>query len=318
MTVSTSQVRQSARDTAPPQMFTYQGTGVAGEPSFASTGVWRTSSLKITAPGQATQTWTFGARSHRWRLVSGGPLRAGGQHRGPESPVQDRLPEPQVRPHHDQRPGHRLRLRAHAFGDGPGRREHRHGRQGHLVQAGHSRCDQLHRRNSRPIGFQRGTTWVSWSRRARRSAPPGAGHDAVRAARRPRSTPWPPRGPRRSAPPPRELAGPPSGVAGDPPAGRDPAVVGAGPRRLHVHLAGHPDGGPAVRVERARQPQDPGTAGLRPVAALPARRGGRGGHAGGDGTRDTGQPGLEPDHLLRRPHRRLPGRHGHCSCSRAT
>jgi hypothetical protein len=73
MTVSTSQVRQSARDTEPPQMFTYQGTGVAGEPSFASTGVWRTSSLKITAPGQPTQTWTFGARSHRWQLVSGGP-----------------------------------------------------------------------------------------------------------------------------------------------------------------------------------------------------------------------------------------------------
>jgi hypothetical protein len=73
LTVSTSQVRQSARDTAPPQMFTYQGTGVAGEPSFASSGAWRTSSLKITAPGQATQTWTFGARSHRWRLASGGP-----------------------------------------------------------------------------------------------------------------------------------------------------------------------------------------------------------------------------------------------------
>lgn len=73
LTVSTSQVRQAARDTAPPQMFTYQGTGVGGEASFASTGAWRTSSLTITAPGQATQAWTFGARSHRWRLVSGGP-----------------------------------------------------------------------------------------------------------------------------------------------------------------------------------------------------------------------------------------------------
>jgi hypothetical protein len=73
LTVSTSQVRQSARATAPTQMLTYQGTGVGGEPSFASTGTWPTSSLKITAPGQGTQTWTFGARSHGWRLVSGGP-----------------------------------------------------------------------------------------------------------------------------------------------------------------------------------------------------------------------------------------------------
>jgi hypothetical protein len=72
LTVSTSQVRQAARDTAPPQMFTYQGTGVGAEASFASTGAWRTSSLTITAPGQATQAWAFGARSHHWRLVSGG------------------------------------------------------------------------------------------------------------------------------------------------------------------------------------------------------------------------------------------------------
>ena len=51
------------------------------------------------------------------------PARAGGQRRGSARPVQDRVPEPQVRPHHDQRPGHRLRLRADAVGDGPGRRE---------------------------------------------------------------------------------------------------------------------------------------------------------------------------------------------------
>lgn len=70
---STSQVRQATRGTAPPQMFTYLGTGVGGEPSFASSGTWRTSSMRITAPGQATQTWGFSGRSHRWRLVSGGP-----------------------------------------------------------------------------------------------------------------------------------------------------------------------------------------------------------------------------------------------------
>ena len=72
-TVSTSGVRQSARGTAPPQLFTYQGSGIGEEEGFASTGSWRSSSLKITAPGQATQAWAFGARSHRWRLVSGGP-----------------------------------------------------------------------------------------------------------------------------------------------------------------------------------------------------------------------------------------------------
>jgi hypothetical protein len=72
-TVSTSEVRQSARGTAPPQLFTYQGSGLGEEEGFASTGSWRSSSLKITAPGQATQAWAFGARSHRWRLVSGGP-----------------------------------------------------------------------------------------------------------------------------------------------------------------------------------------------------------------------------------------------------
>jgi hypothetical protein len=54
-------------------MFTYQGTGVGAEASFASSGAWRASSLRITAPGQVTQAWAFGARSHRWRLVSGGP-----------------------------------------------------------------------------------------------------------------------------------------------------------------------------------------------------------------------------------------------------
>jgi hypothetical protein len=72
-TVSTGQVQQAARDTAPPQLFTYQGSGVGDAPSFASTGAWRTSDLRVTAPGQATQVWKFGARAHGWRLVAGGP-----------------------------------------------------------------------------------------------------------------------------------------------------------------------------------------------------------------------------------------------------
>jgi hypothetical protein len=73
VTVSTGQVRQAARDTAPPQLFTYQGTGVGGEEAFASTGAWRTSSLRISAPGQSTQTWSFDAHTGRWREVGGGP-----------------------------------------------------------------------------------------------------------------------------------------------------------------------------------------------------------------------------------------------------
>jgi Protein of unknown function (DUF3048) N-terminal domain/Protein of unknown function (DUF3048) C-terminal domain len=72
-TVSTSQVQRAARDTAPPQLFTYQGSGVGDAPSFASTGAWRTSVLRITAPGQATQVWQFDARAHGWRQVAGGP-----------------------------------------------------------------------------------------------------------------------------------------------------------------------------------------------------------------------------------------------------
>ena len=71
--VSTGQVRQAARDTAPPQLFTYQGSSVGDAPSFASTGAWRTSVLRITAPGQATQVWRFDPRAHAWQQVAGGP-----------------------------------------------------------------------------------------------------------------------------------------------------------------------------------------------------------------------------------------------------
>lgn len=73
VTVSTAQIRQAARDTAPPQSFTYQGSGVGGEAAFASTGAWRMSSLRISAPGQPTQTWSFDSRTGRWRETGGGP-----------------------------------------------------------------------------------------------------------------------------------------------------------------------------------------------------------------------------------------------------
>jgi hypothetical protein len=72
-TVSTGQVQQAARGSAPPQLFTYQGAAVGDAPGFASTGARRAATLRITAPGQATQVWTFEARTHSWRQVAGGP-----------------------------------------------------------------------------------------------------------------------------------------------------------------------------------------------------------------------------------------------------
>jgi hypothetical protein len=71
--VSTGQVQQAARGSAPPQLFTYQGAAVGDAPGFASTGARRAATLRITAPGQATQVWTFEARTHSWRQVAGGP-----------------------------------------------------------------------------------------------------------------------------------------------------------------------------------------------------------------------------------------------------
>lgn len=73
VTVSTSQVERAARGTAPPQLFTYQGTRVGNAPGFASRETWRTSALQVTAPGLGTQKWTFDARTGRWACASGGP-----------------------------------------------------------------------------------------------------------------------------------------------------------------------------------------------------------------------------------------------------
>jgi hypothetical protein len=72
-TVSTGQVQQAARGTAPPQLFTYQGFAVGDAPGFASTGARPAATLRITAPGQVTQVWTFDARTHGWRQTAGGP-----------------------------------------------------------------------------------------------------------------------------------------------------------------------------------------------------------------------------------------------------
>jgi hypothetical protein len=160
LAVSTSQVRQSARGTAPPQMFTYQGTGVSGEPSFASTGAWQTSSLKITAPGQATQTWGFGARSHRWRLVSGGPSVQA------DNIVVQKVPYKTV---FLSRKYGLTTASARVIGSGSALMLSETGPagggtgtavKGTWSKPGIHDVTNYFDANSRPIGFQRGTTWV--------------------------------------------------------------------------------------------------------------------------------------------------------------
>lgn len=160
LTVSTSQVRQSARDIAPPQMFTYQGSGVGGEPSFASAGAWQTSSLKITAPGQVTQTWTFGARSHRWRLVSGGPSVQA------DNIVVQKVPYKTV---FLSRKYGLTTTSARVIGSGsalmlsetgPGGGSTGTAVKGTWSKPGLHDVTNYFDANSRPIGFQRGTTWV--------------------------------------------------------------------------------------------------------------------------------------------------------------
>jgi hypothetical protein len=71
-TVSTSQVERAAHSTAPPPLFTYQGTGIGQQEQFASTGSWRVSWLRIKAAGLSTQQWMFSPRSDRWTEVAGG------------------------------------------------------------------------------------------------------------------------------------------------------------------------------------------------------------------------------------------------------
>ena len=158
--VSTSQVRQAARDTAPPQMFTYEGTGVGGEPSFASTGAWRTSSLKITAPGQATQSWTFGARRHVWRMVSGGPSVAAA------NIVVQKVPYKTI---YLSRKYGLTTTSARVIGSGsalmlsgPGSAGGKTGTavKGTWSKPGIHDVTNYFDANQRPIGFQRGTTWV--------------------------------------------------------------------------------------------------------------------------------------------------------------
>jgi hypothetical protein len=46
---------------------------VGDAPGFASTGARRAATIRVTTPGQATQVWTFEARTHSWRQTAGGP-----------------------------------------------------------------------------------------------------------------------------------------------------------------------------------------------------------------------------------------------------
>jgi hypothetical protein len=73
MTVSTSQLGQALRGTAEPHLFPYRGAGIESPASFASTGTWSASTVRITAPGLGTQVWTFDSRTARWADTAGGP-----------------------------------------------------------------------------------------------------------------------------------------------------------------------------------------------------------------------------------------------------
>ena len=192
-TVSTSEVRQAARGTAPPQLFTYQGSAVGEEEGFASTGAWRASSLKITAPGQATQVWTFDARSHRWRLVSGGPsvLVA--------NLVVQNVPYKTV---FLSRKFGLTTTSARVIGSGsalilsetgPAGRSAGAAVKGTWSKPGIHDVTTYLDANNRPVGFQHGTTWVILAPPGTQISTAGAGHDRRRrssAPGRPFLSPW--------------------------------------------------------------------------------------------------------------------------------
>lgn len=162
VTVSTGQIRQAARDTEPPQLFTYQGTGVGEEPVFASTGAWRASSLRISAPAQPTQTWSYDSRTGGWRQTGGGPS------------VQAANIVVQTTPYKTVYLSRRYGLTttsARVIGSGPALMLSRTGRSGAGGPSGMAvkgTWSKPHMRDitnyfdssGTPVGFQRGTTWV--------------------------------------------------------------------------------------------------------------------------------------------------------------
>lgn len=71
--VSTRAVLRSARGSGPPPpIFVFRG-GLAGAGPFAATGVSHPASVRVSVPGRGTQLWTFDPHSGRWVLSSGGP-----------------------------------------------------------------------------------------------------------------------------------------------------------------------------------------------------------------------------------------------------
>ena len=72
LTASTSKLRDSARGSAPPEIFSYRGAG-SGATQLATAGESRPSSVTVIIPGHGRRKWSFDARTDRWAQVSGGP-----------------------------------------------------------------------------------------------------------------------------------------------------------------------------------------------------------------------------------------------------
>jgi Protein of unknown function (DUF3048) N-terminal domain/Protein of unknown function (DUF3048) C-terminal domain len=70
---STGQIETAARGTAPPPLFTYQGSGIGSAAQFATAGTWQPSWVQIEAPALGTQQWSFSPRSGRWTGTARGP-----------------------------------------------------------------------------------------------------------------------------------------------------------------------------------------------------------------------------------------------------
>jgi hypothetical protein len=72
LTASTQTLMTAAKDGPPPPLFSYRGTGADTGGRVAATGTWRATSVQLTIPGSAAQTWNYDAHSGRWSQ-SGGP-----------------------------------------------------------------------------------------------------------------------------------------------------------------------------------------------------------------------------------------------------
>jgi hypothetical protein len=73
LTTSTQAIAsQGGKDTAPPPLFSYRGTGAAGN-TLAGAGLSQPTSATVTIPGVGTEDWAFDSHTDRWTLTSGGP-----------------------------------------------------------------------------------------------------------------------------------------------------------------------------------------------------------------------------------------------------